>query len=126
MMDAGQVSALHKAGMEVGAHTIRHPILKSLSKEDALREMVASKRELEALLCDRITGFAYPNGRPGVDYDSVVHPMQAREAGFTYAVSTRWATVNRESNRYELARVAPFGSTPQEFALRAALAFRHI
>lgn len=125
MMDAEQVRALHRSGMEIGAHTIHHPILKSLPAEAARDEIAASKRQLEALLDDRVIGFAYPNGRPGIDYDSAVHPAQAQQAGFAYAVSTRWATVSRESNRFELARVAPFGRTPEEFALRAALAFRH-
>ena len=34
MMDASQVKALFDAGMEIGAHTVRHPILNSLPSEE--------------------------------------------------------------------------------------------
>ena len=126
MMDASQVKALFDAGMEIGAHTVRHPILNSLPEEEAFTEIASSKRTLEALVGKPIVGFAYPNGRPGVDYESAIHPAQVQRAGFEYAVSTRWATATKSANRFELARVATYGSTPQEHALRAVLAYRHV
>jgi len=126
MMDPAQVTALHRQGMEIGAHTVRHPILSSLSPQEARDEIVASKDALESQLGTKIVGFAYPNGRPGRDYDSAVHPDQARSAGFDYAVSTRWATVHRDAPRFELARVAPWAPTTDGYLLRTALTYRYV
>ncbi|MCB1768448.1 MAG: polysaccharide deacetylase family protein, partial [Candidatus Competibacteraceae bacterium] len=68
MMTRQQVQALHKAGMGIGAHTVHHPILARLKPEEAEREITDSRDELQALLGEPVTLFAYPNGKPGADY----------------------------------------------------------
>ena len=68
MMRADQVRELHLAGMEIGAHTVRHPILASLTPGESEIEIGESKRSLEAMLDAPVEVFAYPNGKPGRDY----------------------------------------------------------
>jgi len=86
MMTTEQMRALRAAGMEIGGHTCRHPILGRLEDEEAFSEIAEGKRRLEAALGESVNLFAYPNGKPGVDYDGR-HVRMVRRAGFK-AVST--------------------------------------
>lgn len=52
----------------VGAHTMNHPILKNESDESSAYEINHSIQELGELLGRPVTLFAYPNGRPGIDF----------------------------------------------------------
>ena len=71
--------------VEVGAHTVTHPVLSSLSAAEQQLEIAGSKHALEELLGHPVTGFAYPNGTDA-DFDS--GSMQAvANAGFQYAYS---------------------------------------
>jgi peptidoglycan/xylan/chitin deacetylase (PgdA/CDA1 family) len=86
MLTSGQVRELRSAGVEIGAHTVRHPILAHTTEPDAEREIRDSKRELERLLEAEVPHFAYPNGQPGKDYGAV-HVEMVRRAGFRGAFS---------------------------------------
>lgn len=58
-----QARSLERSGVTFGAHTVSHPILSSLSAEDARREIVESWRRLQEELDDPLPVFCYPNGR---------------------------------------------------------------
>src|SRR5262245_22314564 len=49
MMTSEEVAALHAAGMEVGAHTMNHPILAEIPLGQARHEMQASRARLEQI-----------------------------------------------------------------------------
>src|SRR5918996_897847 len=85
--------------IELGAHTSHHPILPQLSFERQKEEIQSSKRDLEALLSQKIAGFSYPNGRATVDAKWLV-----REMGFTYACTSLHDVVRPGSDVYELTR----------------------
>jgi peptidoglycan/xylan/chitin deacetylase (PgdA/CDA1 family) len=85
--------------IELGAHTSHHPMLPHLSFERQKEEIQASKRDLEALLSQKIAGFSYPNGRATVDAKRLV-----REMGFTYACTSLHDVVRPGSDVYELTR----------------------
>ena len=68
MMSPDQVRQLRKMGMQVGAHTVSHPILTRLSAGAALEEIANSKQHLQDILKERVDLFAYPNGMPRRDY----------------------------------------------------------
>ncbi|MEO6922616.1 MAG: polysaccharide deacetylase family protein, partial [Bryocella sp.] len=68
MMTSRQIVEMHRAGMQIGAHTVTHPILGTLDRVDARAEMLQSKRYLEELLEDPVPLFAYPNGKPQIDF----------------------------------------------------------
>jgi peptidoglycan/xylan/chitin deacetylase (PgdA/CDA1 family) len=120
MMNTEQIRALARAGMEVGGHTVSHPILNAVSDAEARREIVDGKQHLEELLDTRVTSFAYPNGRPGTDY-SDRHVEMARAAGFKVAASTVPGCIGRASDAWQLPRIAPWAmGTP---ALQARLAW---
>lgn len=119
MMRAAQVRELRAAGMQIGAHTVSHPILARLDEAEARREIADSRDCLEALLGERVGLFAYPNGRPGSDY----RPEQAslvRELGFDAAVSTAWGAAGTASDPFQLPRFTPWERTKLRFAARLA------
>lgn len=117
MMNAEHVRVLYESGMEIGGHTANHPILASLSPEAARQEMVLGKNTLEDILGEEVKLFAYPNGRPGRDYNSA-HASMASELGFTAAVSTAWGAARKDSDIYQLPRFTPWDKTPVRYALR--------
>ena len=123
MMTPDEVRSLHRAGMTIGAHTVTHPILTRLDDGDARAEMLSGRAELEAIVAAKVTLFAYPNGRPGSDYDAR-HVAMARELGFTAALSTRRAAADRLSDFYQLPRFTPWGRTFPRFA--AGFARNHL
>ncbi|HKE02105.1 MAG TPA: polysaccharide deacetylase family protein, partial [Planctomycetota bacterium] len=63
-----EVRELDRAGVEVGTHTISHPILARCSDEEVEREILEGRRRVEAWLGHPVSTFAYPWGRRW-DYD---------------------------------------------------------
>jgi len=117
MMDSRHLSVLIDAGMEIGAHTISHPILNTVTDAEARQEIVDSKARLESLTGREIALFAYPNGIPGRDYNSA-HVSMVREAGFRAAVSTSWGVSTRSTDCFQLPRFTPWDRTPLRFTAR--------
>ena len=63
LLDWQQVAALAQEGFTFGAHSITHPALPALSREEAKREILDSKAELEERTGRKVESFAYPYGR---------------------------------------------------------------
>ena len=117
MMTTAQLRQLHAAGMEIGGHTHRHPILARLEDAEARAEIAAGKAWLEETLGERVRLFAYPNGKPGTDY----LPAQAgivRDLGFDAAVSTQRGISTAATDRYQLRRFTPWDTSATACALR--------
>lgn len=119
MMTTAELRRLAEAGMEIGAHTISHPILAELDAAKAAEEILGGKRRLESLLQRPVTLFAYPNGRPDKDY-TAEHVRIVRESGFLGAVSTAPGVAARGHTPFELPRFTPWDKAPARFALRMA------
>ena len=117
MMTTAQLRALHQSGMEIGAHTVQHPILARVADDEAQQEIAGSRERLRDLLGSEVTTFAYPNGRPGQDYTARDVEL-VRRAGFDLAVSTAWGYASARMDVHQLARIAPWDNTPARFALR--------
>jgi len=117
MMTAAQVRQLHDAGMEIGAHTITHPILASIDDAAAWTEITDGKARLEAITGARVRLFAYPNGKPGKDY-LPAHVKMVKDAGFEAAVSTAWGTARQNSDIFQLPRFTPWDKGELLYVLR--------
>ena len=117
MMTSAQVVEMRGAGMQIGAHTVSHPILASIGLEEARDEIAGSKTYLERLLDERTALFAYPNGKPGVDYRPE-HAELVQELGFDAAVSTAWGAASRSSDLYQLPRFTPWDNSRLRFGMR--------
>lgn len=119
MMTRAQVAQLRRSGMSIGAHTVSHPILTSLSATEAEREIDEGRRDLADIVGERVRAFAYPNGRPQRDYDAS-HVAMVRRMGFDAAVSTAQGVAARNSDRYQLPRFTPWDTNVHRFGLRLA------
>ena len=117
MMRSEQVQQLHRAGMEIGGHTVNHPIVARMDEAAARAEMADGKARLEALIDAPVTLFAYPNGKPGQDY-LAGHASMARELGFEAAVSTAWGAAKPGSDLFQLPRFTPWDESQFKFSLR--------
>ena len=117
MMTSEQVRQMRLAGMEIGAHTVTHPILCRLSSAAARQEIMEGKQALEQIIDSSVQLFAYPNGRAGQDY-SYEHVKMLREAGFIAAVSTMIGVSRMDTDIYQLRRFTPWDKSSMRYGLR--------
>jgi len=125
MMNADQVRRLRALEMEVGAHTVTHPILTRMSADQAFDEIRSGKRELEEILNESVDLFAYPNGMPGRDF-AATHAAMARDCGFSAAVTTAWGAATARSERFQLPRFTPWDRSKLWFGMRMVANFRRV
>ncbi|MEF9942620.1 MAG: polysaccharide deacetylase family protein [Burkholderiaceae bacterium] len=114
MMSSSQVAQLVEQGMEVGGHTVNHPILAALETAAAEREITANQARLEAIVGRPLKLFAYPNGGPGRDY-TCAHVAMVRQAGYAAAVSTSVGVATAATDPYQLPRFTPWDLRPGRF-----------
>jgi peptidoglycan/xylan/chitin deacetylase (PgdA/CDA1 family) len=117
MMHESDVRRLRAEGMDVGAHTITHPILARLDESDAHTEIAASKAALEAITGAPVRLFAYPNGKPEADYGARDVALVKR-AGFRAAFSTVQGTARCASDPLQLPRLRPWDHTGMRLGMR--------
>jgi peptidoglycan/xylan/chitin deacetylase (PgdA/CDA1 family) len=83
-MNAEELCALSATtGVDVGAHTLTHPLLATLPTNEKWQEIHGSRDQLERLLDTRVTLFSYPFG--GHEAFDPVTTQLVREAGYTMA-----------------------------------------
>lgn len=121
MLSSEQLRRLNQSELiDIGAHTVNHPILARLDDAAAETEIRASKAQLEQLLGESIDLFAYPNGKPGTDY-LPQHVLQVQRAGFRYALSTSEGVARSRKNLFEVPRLGSWDRTPLRFLARMCL-----
>jgi peptidoglycan/xylan/chitin deacetylase (PgdA/CDA1 family) len=100
----GELREMADSGLlEIGSHTVSHPILSTLSEGESWLELTESRAALERGLQGPVTSFCFPNGKSG-DY-LPVHVEQIKAAGYACAVLTRPCMVNEKSDPYQLPRI---------------------
>jgi peptidoglycan/xylan/chitin deacetylase (PgdA/CDA1 family) len=100
--------------VEIGAHTLTHPVLSQLSPEQQQIEIGGSKEKLEALTGKNITSFAYPYGKKIHYTRQTVKTVKTN--GFACACSNFGGLVTRTSNRFVLPRFQPMDWDGDRFA----------
>lgn len=71
-------------GLDVGSHTVSHPILSSLSEKELIDELTTSKKRIETELGITCQNICYPNGM--VDDISTLVDKTAMECGYLYGM----------------------------------------
>lgn len=97
--------------VEIGAHTVTHPMLPLQDFSTQQWEMKESRRKLEEIVGQPVTSFAYPYGK--LNQTSV---QIAKELGFESACSTINLTVKNVANYFTLPRFPVGNWGGDEFA----------
>jgi hypothetical protein len=63
LLSTGEMRTLLDMGMEIGSHTVTHPVLTEISEAEVDRELRDSRSALEDALGVEVTSFCYPKGR---------------------------------------------------------------
>ncbi|PKN73291.1 MAG: polysaccharide deacetylase [Candidatus Cloacimonetes bacterium HGW-Cloacimonetes-3] len=97
-MSIAQLLEVEDSGLvEIGAHTMNHPILSNESDADAEWEISSSITELSKLLGKTINYFAFPNGRYGLDFGDRELELISRN-GIRLAFSTERKSFSKRDN----------------------------
>lgn len=84
----------------IGAHTVSHPKLDTLTREQQYHEIAESKQALEALLGHDIKHFSFPHGAHNDDTLAI-----CRKLGFRTVVQSWGGPLRRGENPYPLPRI---------------------
>lgn len=99
-MTSDELASLAKGRLvDIGAHTVSHPLLSRLSVSDQEREIVRSKRDLEDMLNQPVSSFSYPHGDRSNETVRLV-----KEAGFHNACAVLPQPIRRGSDPFQLPR----------------------
>ncbi len=86
--------------IDIGAHTLTHPVLTSLSDDEQQSEIVQSRVALEAITGQPVRSFSYPHGSYGASTVSCV-----RAAGFTAACCSTPDVMTPHADAFALPRL---------------------
>lgn len=104
MLDWPEIAELLDSKLiEIGSHTISHRRLHQLSTEEALYEIVESRRHLEQRI-GKVKWFAYPYGGREDDFTDE-HRNMAIQAGYKAIATCIAGTINKDSSVFELPRL---------------------
>lgn len=86
MLDWDDIREMKGGGIDIGSHTMSHPILSRESEERTHEEIACSREIIEHELGQKVTSFAYPNGTSD-DFNDI-NVEQVENAGYTTACTT--------------------------------------
>ena len=103
-MNVNQLIEVRNSGLvEIGAHTLNHPLLKNEDRNFVINEIERSIDYLSEILDSEIKYFAYPNGRYGVDFsDREVAILKTK--GIRLAFSTDKEIISNQKSPYLIPR----------------------
>jgi peptidoglycan/xylan/chitin deacetylase (PgdA/CDA1 family) len=120
MLTQQQLRELPAMGMELGGHTLTHPILKLATDAAAAREIAGCGEQLKGWTGTAPTVFAYPDGRPGKAYGERDVEL-VKHAGYAVAVTTGAGAAQRGADIFQLPRFTPWDKQNWKFGLRSAM-----
>ncbi|OGW48866.1 MAG: hypothetical protein A2V62_02740 [Nitrospirae bacterium RBG_19FT_COMBO_58_9] len=100
----GEVREMHESSLvSFGSHTAGHPLLTTLTEDEAQHEL---RKSMDALLSNKVVtsefiSFSYPNGNHSERLSDMV-----REAGYHLAVTTQNGWNHQGANPYTLKRIS--------------------
>ena len=97
--------------VEIGAHSVNHPLLTALEPAAQSLEIRGSKDWLERTLGRQVASFSYPHGGFSSETVSLI-----AKAGFDYSFGTRRALASSRSHPLAIPRVVPEGLDGDAFA----------
>jgi peptidoglycan/xylan/chitin deacetylase (PgdA/CDA1 family) len=105
-MNWDQARGLVRAGFEVGAHTVSHPILTRLPLEEAANEILVSRDKVQQETGQCSSTFCFPNGKL-IDFSPALKELCRQH--FKSALSTERGVASL-ADIFELKRLSPAGT----------------
>jgi peptidoglycan/xylan/chitin deacetylase (PgdA/CDA1 family) len=109
--------------IQIGAHTLSHPVLSGLSLADQAAEIARGKFELERMLGREVACFAYPYGR--AEHYSQDTVGVVKRAGFQAACSFEPGPIHGASDPHQLPRCGISDWDGDEFAKQLSRWFQY-
>lgn len=105
-MNWEEIQEMSNHGFAIGAHTVNHNILSTLSVQEIEKEISESKYEIETKLGKEVFSFAYPRGKRTDFVGDICFPV-LQSCGFKLGVTTIGGTNSlvSEKNRFTLKRM---------------------
>ena len=116
MLSWDQVRLMKAHGIDFGGHTVTHPFISKMARQEVLAEVSGCKRRIEQELQLPVDYFAYPNGREE-DF-GMWNKELIRAAGYRAALTTIWGMNYRSTDPMELRRGGPWETSPPLFAYK--------
>jgi len=85
--------------VDIGAHSVTHPLLAGMSQANQTAEITGSRQKLEVILGGPVDAFSYPYGNLASETVEIV-----KAAGFEIALMTDWKAVEVGANPFRLGR----------------------
>jgi peptidoglycan/xylan/chitin deacetylase (PgdA/CDA1 family) len=100
-LTAGEIRKLADSPyIEIGAHTVSHPVLSALTPGEQRREVQKSRTDLQTITGRPVASFSYPHGAHSAETRSIV-----AEAGFTIACCSTPDVITPRSHPLALPRL---------------------
>jgi peptidoglycan/xylan/chitin deacetylase (PgdA/CDA1 family) len=116
MLAGDQLREMADAGIEIGSHTVSHPALSALAREEAIHELTESKKLLESEVGRPVKFFAYPFG--GAEHFNAESERLVREAGYEAACTTVRGVNRSGINLFRILRVGVENDPAEIFAFK--------
>ena len=104
-LTVSQIKALIGSGWEIGAHSMTHPDLPTVSDSQLADEVVGSRKLLQRLFKVPVETFCYPAGKNDSRVQAAV-----RDAGFSNATTVDPGLAAPSGNRFALPRIRVNGT----------------
>jgi peptidoglycan/xylan/chitin deacetylase (PgdA/CDA1 family) len=100
LMNRSEIQEWLNLGLDIGAHTKTHPILKEINEKQAREEILTCKKNLEQIFKVKINDFCYPFG----SFNELLLKI-VKEAGYTTATTMTRGRALPKSNNLLLPRM---------------------
>lgn len=105
MLNWEEIKKMSQNNISFGAHTMTHPTLSKMGSEDAMFEIIESKRIIENELGTCVRHFAIPNGQ-NEDFTEELREF-CKNGLFESITTTTFGEVTKFSDPYKLPRICP-------------------
>ena len=105
MLNWKEIKKMSQNNISFGSHTLTHPTLSKMGPEDAMFEIIESKRIIEKELGACVRHFAIPNGQ-NEDFTEALREF-CKNGLFDSIATTNFGEVTKFSDPYKLPRVCP-------------------
>ncbi len=102
LMTPAQIFELHAAGFEIGSHSLTHPRLTQIPRDQAWEEVMRSRMLLEILINAPVRTFSYPYGL----VDDTARRF-VREAGYLFGCGVYSGPASFGADPFDIRRISP-------------------